>query len=77
MDPCDRERIATFDYSRLSPSFSRLSKPVQRALINNGIFSVEDLTGWTRRDVARLHGVGPTVLPKLEALLGAMGLGFK
>ena len=77
MDPCDGQKKATFDYSRLSQSFSGLSKPAQRALINNAIFSVEDLSNWTRRDVARLHGIGPSVLPRLDHMLGAIGLSFK
>ncbi|KXF75310.1 hypothetical protein ATN84_18740 [Paramesorhizobium deserti] len=77
MQPCDKEKTAQFDYSRLGKSFSVLSKPAQRALINNGIFTTSDLAKWTRADLAKLHGIGPSAFPKLDGILGADGLAFK
>lgn len=65
------------DYARLSSAFARLSKPAQRALINNGIYTANDLAGWTRADVAALHGIGPSAFPVLEAALHAEGLAFR
>jgi hypothetical protein len=77
MDPCDSRNVMTFDYSELGEAFSRLSKPAQRALINNGILTPLDLAGWTRKDVAKLHGIGPSVFPKLDEILATEGLTFK
>jgi hypothetical protein len=68
---------ATFDYSRLSPSLSKLSKPAQRALINHNFYSEEDLARRTRSDVATLHGIGPSAFPILENALSSAGLKFK
>ena len=65
-----------FDYSRLDPGFAKLSKPAQRALINNSIFRVEDLAKWTRASVAKLHGVGPSAFPILTEALQGAGLSF-
>jgi hypothetical protein len=69
--------VAAFDYSRLSPSFLKLSKPAQRALINHKIYGEEDLARWTRTDVATLHGVGPSSFLLLENALSSAGLEFK
>jgi len=65
-----------FDYSKLSAAFDRLSKPAKRALINKAIFSPADLATWTRRDVAKLHGIGPTAFPILDAALRGANLDF-
>jgi hypothetical protein len=72
-----RETAAPFDYSRLSASFAKLGKPAQRALINNRIYSEKDLAQWTVRDVAALHGIGPSSLPFLEKALSSAGLKFR
>ena len=74
---CHGEIIATFDYSRLSSSFSKLAKPAQRALINNNIHSEEDLARWARAGVAALHGIGPSAFPILDDALRRAGLKFK
>lgn len=69
--------MATSDYSRLCPSFSKLSKPAQRALLNHEIYTEEDLARWTRTDLAKLHGIGPSSFPILENALSSAGLKFK
>ena len=69
--------MADFDYSRLDPAFAALAKPAQRALINAGIFTALDLARHTRRQIAVLHGIGPSVFPKLEAVLANAGLQFQ
>ena len=76
MEPCEPEKVAEFDYSKLSDCFRTLSKPAQRALVNQGIHTPHDLAQWTSADLARLHGIGPSSFPKLEAILAAEGLGF-
>ena len=55
----------------------KLSKPAHRALAHAGIVSFADLAGWTQRDVAALHGIGPSAFPELLAALAARGLAFK
>jgi hypothetical protein len=69
--------VKIFDYSRLSPSFMKLPKPAQRALINHKIYMEEDLARWTRTEVATLHGIGPSSFPILENALSSVGLTFK
>ena len=73
----DERSKSGFDYSRLSKSFSGIAKPAQRALVNNGVFTTGDLAKRTRAEVATFHGVGPSVLPKLDAILRADGLVFR
>jgi hypothetical protein len=54
---CDQEVVARFDYSRLSADFSKLAKPAQRALLNNGIFSPAELSRRTLKAVSEFHGI--------------------
>lgn len=77
MEPCEKPKIAAFDYSRLAVCFQGLAKPAQRALVNNGIYTPADLAAWRRTELAELHGIGPSSFPKLDAILAAEGLGFK
>ncbi|CAM3977946.1 DNA-binding protein [Nocardia ninae] len=51
----------------------KLGKPAERALAAAGIRRLDDLTAWTERDLAALHGVGPTAISKLRAALAADG----
>jgi len=49
---------------------SSLSAPARRALVNAGITSVELLSEKSVADLLKLHGLGPSSIPKLkEALL--------
>jgi len=48
---------------------AKLGKPAERALAAAGIHRLADLTTWTERDLAALHGVGPTAITKLRAAL--------
>jgi predicted flap endonuclease-1-like 5' DNA nuclease len=77
MEPHDKPKPAPFDYSSLSASFAVLGKPAQRALIYNGIYSTSDLARWSRKDLAKLHGIGPSALPQLDSILSADGMAFK
>ena len=54
-----------------------LSSPAKRALINANILSEEDLAGWKESDILKLHGIGPSSLPKLKAMLQKKGYSFK
>lgn len=77
MQPCNPDQVRTFDYGRLSEALRTLSKPAQRALVNNGIYTPRDLARWTRTELAALHGIGPSSFPKLEQILKSQGLAFR
>ena len=62
---------------RLKACFAALSKPAQRALISNAIFSEGDLAKWAFADVKRMHGIGPSAVPILNQALAEAGLKFK
>jgi hypothetical protein len=48
--------------------------PARTALAAVGVHTLDDLTRWTRAEVAALHGVGPKALGVLDAALAARGL---
>ncbi|MEV6556097.1 hypothetical protein AB0M22_10300 [Nocardia sp. NPDC051756] len=54
----------------------QLGKPAERALAAAGIRDLDDLTSWTERDLAALHGVGPTAVAKLRTALAARNQTF-
>ncbi len=63
--------------ARLKVCFAALSKPAQRALIANGIFSENDLAKWTLANVKKMHGIGPSAVPILNHALAEAGLKFR
>ena len=54
-----------------------LSGPALRALSTAGVRSLDELTRWTERDLAALHGMGPKGIVVLGAALQARGLTFR
>lgn len=54
-----------------------MSGPSLRALHTAGIRSLDELRGWTERDVAALHGMGPGGIRTLRDALAATGQGFR
>lgn len=54
----------------------KLGKPAQRAILNSGISTLEELAALSEKDVARWHGIGPNALLKLRAMLMEKGLSF-
>ncbi|MET8873436.1 DNA-binding protein [Nocardia sp. NPDC004604] len=55
---------------------AKLGKPAERALAAAGIQHLSDLTSWTERDVAALHGVGPAAIAELRTALAERGKSF-
>jgi hypothetical protein len=53
-----------------------IGAPATRALRAVDVHTLEAVSGWTRRDLAALHGVGPIALDRLEAALAQLGLGY-
>ena len=54
-----------------------ISAPARRALENKGITTLEKLSGYTEKEILALHGIGPTVIPKLQKALAESGLSFR
>ena len=54
-----------------------MSGPSLRALRTAGVRSLDELTRWTRRDLAALHGMGPKALGVLQAALQERGLDLR
>ncbi len=57
--------------------FEKLSAPAQRALQGAGYATLQQLAQVSEKEVARLHGIGPNALVKLQQALAEHGLGFK
>ncbi|MBT2655447.1 RNA polymerase alpha subunit C-terminal domain-containing protein [Bacillus sp. ISL-18] len=56
---------------------SILSAPARRALENNGITSLQQLSTYREKEILEFHGMGPASLPKLRTALKGEGLSFK
>lgn len=55
---------------------ARMAKPAERALVNAGITSLEQLANYSESNIAKLHGMGPKALGQLNAALQERGLSF-
>lgn len=56
---------------------SALGVPAQRALKNNSITTVKQLAKLSEKDILKLHGIGPSSIPKLKEALKKEGLDFR
>lgn len=56
---------------------SLLSAPARRALENNGITTLDELSKHSEKEILQFHGMGPASLPKLRDALEKNGLFFK
>lgn len=54
-----------------------LSGPARRALEREGITSLAKLAERSEKEILKLHGLGPSTMPKLKSALAAAGLGFR
>lgn len=68
---CEQERKPK------SGVLSLLSSPARRALENNGLTSLEQLSQYKENEILQFHGLGPASLPKLRSALKENGLSFK
>ena len=59
------------------PFLKSLSAPARRALEGAGIKTPEDLTKYSEPELLKLHGLGPSSIPKLKSTLKAKGLSLK
>lgn len=53
-----------------------LAAPARRALENNGIHSLSQLSEFTEKEILSWHGMGKSSIPKLRAALHEQGLDF-
>lgn len=57
--------------------FPKTSRPAQSALEHAGIFTMKQLSGYTKKEIHALHGMGPKALGILEKVMEERGLAFK
>jgi DNA-directed RNA polymerase alpha subunit len=68
---CEQERKPETGF------LSLLSAPARRALENNGITSLQQLSTFSEKEILQFHGMGPASLPKLRKALENEGLSFR
>ncbi|TDL67713.1 hypothetical protein E2R58_00380 [Paenibacillus amylolyticus] len=68
---CEAERKPTEGFLAL------LSAPARRALENESITTLQQLAEYTEKEILKLHGIGPSAMPKLRNALEEEGLSFK
>ena len=56
---------------------SKLSAPASRALLHEGIDTLEKLSQFKENEILKFHGMGPKSIPILKEELKAIGLSFK
>jgi hypothetical protein len=57
--------------------FSTLGAPARRALENNGIKTIAELTKFSEKEILKFHGLGPSTMPLLRKLLKEKKLSFR
>lgn len=68
---CEAERKPTDGFLAL------MSAPARRALENEGITTLQQLAEYTEKEILKLHGIGPSAIPKLRSALEEEGMSFK
>ncbi|HJF34346.1 MAG TPA: RNA polymerase alpha subunit C-terminal domain-containing protein [Sporosarcina psychrophila] len=56
---------------------SKLSAPARRALEQQGITTLQQLSTFSEKEILQFHGIGPASLPILKTYLDENGLLFK
>lgn len=54
-----------------------ISNPAKRALKGAGIANLRQLSSYSEKEIAHLHGIGPNALEKLKKAMKEAGLKFK
>ncbi len=57
--------------------FTGLSAPAKRALYNNSIKTLKDLSKYSEAEIFQFHGIGKTAIPILQKVLKEQGFNFK
>jgi len=56
---------------------STLGAPARRALENQKILTEKELSKYSKYEILKLHGIGPSSIPGLEKALAVKGLSFR
>lgn len=56
---------------------SLIAAPARRALEHAGVKTLVQLSKWSEEEILKLHGIGPSSLPKLRKALNSNGLSFR
>jgi len=68
---CESERKTNIGW------LDALSAPARRAFEREGITTLMMLAQFSESDILKLHGVGPSSIPKLRSFLKSKGLKYK
>lgn len=68
---CEKNKKAEADF------MNGISAPARRALENAGIKTLIQLSNYTEKELLKLHGIGPSAIPKLRDALQSKGMAFK
>jgi len=68
---CEEERTPASEW------MATLSTPARRALENNGMVTLLQLSKFSEKEVLQLHGMGQGSIPKLRQALKMSGFAFK
>lgn len=68
---CERERKPKEDFLKA------LAAPARRALENEGIQTIEQLSQYSENELLSLHGMGKSSIPKLKIILEKHNLSLK
>ena len=68
---CEKERKPKGNF------LSLLGAPARRALENNGITTLQQLSAYSEKEILSFHGMGKSTIPTLEKLLAENELTFK
>ncbi|HPH31450.1 MAG TPA: RNA polymerase alpha subunit C-terminal domain-containing protein [Chitinophagaceae bacterium] len=68
---CEEQRKPIDDF------LSLLAAPARRALENNGITRLEQLSAYSEQEILKLHGMGKSTIPKLQKLLADKKMSFR
>lgn len=74
---CPTCPICEADRKPQSEFLSLLSSPARRALENNGIATLDQLSKFSEKELLQFHGFGKSSIPKLLSALKKEGLTFK
>lgn len=68
---CEKEKKPQADF------LNTISAPARRALESQGIVTLIKLSKWSEAEILKLHGIGPSTIPRLKEVLKSKGLHFK
>lgn len=54
----------------------KLAKPAQRAIQNEGITTIEEISNYSEKEVFELHGIGENAMNIIKQTLNENGLTF-